>query len=401
MRILIVLNSFEADGPGRLAVSLCERIAPEEWARLGVVAVSRGGPLSGEFRRLGVSTEVAPTRGRGGLRRLYRWAGELAGRADAPDLIHTNLLWPDLALRLVWRRLQGRPLVSTCHGLHALGDKGRLLGGAYRVAERTTRSRCNHWVAVSEFVRRAMEEDGYPPDRITLVRNGVDAVQYHPLGAKQRAEMRQLMNAPHDALLIGAAGALRQLKGHDVLLRAMPEIVRREPRAMLYLFGTGPAEQDLRDLVARLGLGGHVRLVGELSALLPRVLASMDVVAHPSRAESFGLVVGEAQACGVPVVASRVGGIPEILRDGETGLLVPPEDPAALAQALGKMLGDEDARTAMGCAARQFVVGEREIGDTAWQYVQLWRRLLDGTGRETSDGVDEPGGPGETAPPPG
>jgi glycosyltransferase involved in cell wall biosynthesis len=375
VRVLIALNSYEEDGPGHLLYRLAQRWSPLQDVRIATVALSRGGPMRDRYRDLGIPTEIVPSRGRGGIARLRAWARELAGRADKPALVHSHLLWPDLALRLVHADLGRLPLVSTCHGLHALDEKGRALGLVYRALERATRARCRAWVAVSEDVRRAMVASGYPADRVYLVRNGVDGVQTYPIGDHRKAELRAILNVPEGAPLIGAAGTLRTLKGHDVLVRAMPAILARQPETRLYIFGNGDERDNLLALAESLGVGHRVRIIGALCCMLPEVLSTLDVLVHPSRIEAFGLVVAEAQAAGTPVVASRVGGIPENVRHGETGFLVEPDQPGEIAARVLELLDDPDKRQAFGEAGRAFVLAEREIGHTAEGYRELWRKI--------------------------
>ncbi|MDK2970927.1 MAG: hypothetical protein PWP23_682 [Candidatus Sumerlaeota bacterium] len=380
-----MLNTYEQDGPGQLLFRLCQRLVPIEGLRLSTVALSRGGPLMDRFRELGIGTELVESRGKAGFGRLRAWARRLVRRSDRPDVIHTHLLWPDLAMRLVGRELQGIPLLSTCHGLHALDEKGRLNGLLYRLLERMTRRRCAAWVAISEHVRQGLLASGYPEAKVHLIPNGVDCVQVHPLSEPRRVEIRDLLDVEPDSPLIVAAGTLRELKGHDVLIDAMPAILAQHPSARLFIFGDGPLRDEYRARVERMGLGGHVKLIGLLCTMLPEVLATADVVVHPSRIEAFGLVAGEAQAGGTPVVASRVGGLPEIVRDGETGFLVESGRADQVAEKVCLLLADPEKRLVMGAAGRAFVNEFFEIGDTAEGYLELWKRL---SGRNPEDDAE-------------
>lgn len=376
LRVLIVLNSYEEDGPGRLVYGVCRRLARLETIRLETVALSRGGQLATRLRELGIAAEVVASRGRGGWRQLKAWAARTAARADKPDIVHTHLLWPDLAMRLVQRQLGGIPLVSTCHGLHALDEKGFAAGLAYRVLERATRNRCRAWAAVSDFTRGEMLRAGYPAERVHLVRNGVDCVETHPLPDHLRQRIRSLLHLEEDEKLLVSAGTLRALKGHDVLLRAMPAILARHPRTRLFIFGEGPDREALESLASQLGIAAQVKIIGHLSTLLAQVLSAADVVVHPSRIESFGLVVAEAQACGTPVVASRIGGIPECVVDGETGFLVAPDSPEEIAARVGELLADAELCRHMGDKARQHASAKLELEATVQGYLRLWSQML-------------------------
>lgn len=377
MRILIALNAYEEDGPGNLVLRLCQRWKPLQDVDVDTVALSRGGPLQQRLRDMGISAHVVPTRGVLGLTRLRDWMKQLIEGPRRPDVVHSHLLWPDLAMRVVQDELKrkGIPLVSTCHGLHAAGEKGLLGRVAYNTAERLTRDRCAAWAAVSEATRDGMLRAGYPKDRVYLIRNGVDCVQTYPLSDNRKAEMRGVLNVPVGAPLIGAVGNLRTLKGHDVLLRAMPAILEQHPRTQLLIVGEGPERGPLLALARSLGVAEHVRLVGHLSVMVSQVIASLDVLVHPSRIEAFGLVVAEAQASAVPVVCSRVGGLPEALRDGETGFLVAPDAPGEIAERVGRLLASGELRELMGRAGREFVNDEREVGNAAEAYLELYRKV--------------------------
>ena len=128
-------------------------------------------------------------------------------------------------------------------------------------------------------------------------------------------------------------------------------------------------------MVSSLGLEKHVRFTGHLSALLPRLMGSLDVLVQPSLVESFGLAVVEAQACGVPVVATRVGGLPEIVVDGETGFLVTSEDPEALADKVNVLLSEPVLARSMGRQGRDKVLAQFQIQQTASAYAELYRKL--------------------------
>lgn len=389
MRVLIALNAYEEDGPGHLIYRLCERLVVREDLRLTTVALSRGGPLMDRFRALGIGAEVVSSRGLNGIVHLRDWAKVLVKRSDCPDLIHTHLLWPDFAMRLVHRQLGRLPLASTCHGLHALDEKGMLAGVAYRLLDRSTRSRCSAWVAISRYTLSRMRTAGFPEDRLFLIGNGVDCVQIHPLNPISRQEIRTILNVDETTPLLVAAGTLRSLKGHDVLLRAMPAIIGEFPDTRLLIFGEGPSREALQALIAELGIAENVKLIGQLSTMLAQVLAAADVVVHPSRLEAFGLVAAEAQAAGTPVIASRVGGLPEVVEDGVGGFLVEPDKPDAIAARVIELLEDDEKRESMGMAGRHFVNENHEIGTTAEGYRELWWRLAAGRPFELFPGEEE------------
>ncbi len=230
---------------------------------------------------------------------------------DAPDGVVARLRW--------MRAHQARLLVRT------------LLGRAHRV------------VAVSRWGRDALREGGYldPARPVAIIPNGIggDWLDAAPVPATE--ESRPLL----------FAGRLDHQKGVDVLLRALATL----PGApALEVVGDGPDRAALESLAASLDLGGRVRFAGALPpARLRERMASAAALAVPSRYELFGRVVLEAMAVGAPVVASRVGGIPEVARDGREALLVPPDDPEALAAALARVLAEPTLSARLAAAGRE------------------------------------------------
>jgi glycosyltransferase involved in cell wall biosynthesis len=148
------------------------------------------------------------------------------------------------------------------------------------------------------------------------------------------------------------AGRLVPIKGFDLLLQALPAILDALPASRLLLVGDGPDRPLLEAQARALGVADRVQLVGVHAQVAP-FLAAADLLVAPSRNEGLGKALVEAMALGCPVVATRVGGIPTVVADGETGRLVPPEDPGALAQAVAELLGDPGLRQTMGEAGRR------------------------------------------------
>jgi glycosyltransferase involved in cell wall biosynthesis len=168
---------------------------------------------------------------------------------------------------------------------------------------------------------------------------------------------------------VGGVGRFSDEKGFDTLIEAMDLL----PSARLLLVGDGEDRAALEDLVRRRGLEGRVTFTGWLAGRWT-LQVGLDVLAVPSRSEGFGLVVIEAMQDGIPVVATEVGGLTEIIRDGENGLLVPPGDPAALAAALGKVLGDAGLRSVLVAQAAE-TAGHYSLEAMATAFARLYREV--------------------------
>lgn len=262
---------------------------------------------------------------------------------------------PLLALTLAWFRFRGaRVLVCL-----SLTDKllatatARLLGMRvvwmeHLVAGRSLTqnpfrrlyaalSRLADVVTVSEAAAGSLAAVGIPRERIRIV----------PPGITPRADAARPVGAP----VVGAITRLSREKNVALLLRAFALVAKEIPEATLSVYGDGPERDDLVRQAERLGIGAKTTFFGHVPEAGTRC-GDFSVLAVPSSRESFGLAALEAMACGTPVVATKVGGLPELILDGETGMLVPPEDERAMADALLKTLRDRDLAARLGAAGR-------------------------------------------------
>jgi glycosyltransferase involved in cell wall biosynthesis len=287
----------------------------------------------------------APIWGRADLRTDLQAVRVVAHAARAHDLVHGHGLrgaWI-AAWAARWARV---PLVVTAHNLpDGLGLVGRW-------ALRFALGRAHTVLTVSDAVSDGLRRCGLRHGSVVVAPNGVPVRP--ELTADRIARRRSCLGLRADAFTIVAAGRLAREKGFDVLVAALPEVTKARPDTQVILCGEGPERMSLTGQVERLGLADRVRLagfVGDLDAFL----AVADVVVAPSRSEGQGLVALEAMACGVPVVAARVGGLPEVVTHGATGWLFEPGQPEALASALVEVAADLSRARAMGEAARTSV----------------------------------------------
>lgn len=206
----------------------------------------------------------------------------------------------------------------------------------------------DHVVTVSRFVADYLAAAGVPAARITAVPTGIDLARYQ---TTVPGSLRAELGLPETAPLIGTVAILRRKKGHAELLDAVPRVLARFPEAHFVFAGDGPQAANLARRIAELGLGRNVHLLG-LRRDVVNVLASLDLFVLPTHQEALGTAFIEAGAMGVPAIATRVDGVPEVVKEGTTGLLVQLGDSAALAAAITALLDDPARRQAMGAAAR-------------------------------------------------
>jgi starch synthase len=303
-----------------------------------------------------------------------------AAAGDA-DLVHSHTWYANLAGHLA-ALLYGVPHVVTMHSLEPLRPwKAEQLGGGYALSswcERTAVEAAAAVVAVSEGMRSDVlaAYPAVPPERVRVIRNGIDTREYAP---DPGTDVLAKYGVEPDRPYVIFVGRVTRQKGLPVLLRAAAGL---DPEAQLVLCA---GQADTPELAAEVD-----ELVGQLTAarsgviLISGMLARREVIqllsharvfACPSVYEPLGIVNLEAMACGAAVVASRVGGIPEVVADGETGLLVPPDDPDALAGGLNTLVRDPDLAAAMGQRGRARAAAEFDWAAIAAQTAALYREL--------------------------
>jgi glycosyltransferase involved in cell wall biosynthesis len=263
-------------------------------------------------------------------------------------------------------RLSGRPVVTTRHGLSfRAGPRGIWLRRAAGLLARRT-------VCVGRGVYRlARRVDRLPARRLEVVYNGVDTRRFAPDPAARARARGRLGLGPAEPVVI-SVGRLAPEKDYGVLLEAMARLPR--PEARLLLVGEGPARPGLEAMIGELGLAGRVRLLGDRRDV-PSLLNAADVFALSSLSEGVSMALLEAMACGLPAVATRVGGTPEVVRQGETGLLCPPGQPRPLAQALERLLARPGLARALGEAGRERVGQRFSLGAMARAYARIYAEL--------------------------
>nr|WP_294563730.1 glycosyltransferase [uncultured Rhodopila sp.] len=278
----------------------------------------------------------------------WRFAREMLRRR--PTLVHCHFGSPSTELAPVARLLGARAFIFTDHGSRRTVEQpGGGMLALRRLRRRLQAAFISRWLPVSAFNGdMIVREVGVSRDRIRTLFNGIDLARARRAEAEGRAAIRARLGWPNDARIALFAGGLNEAKGVPDLLAIQDALLAANPRAMMIWAGDGP----LRAEVERTA-GPRVLVLGRRNDV-PELLCAADVLLVPSRwFEAFSLVLAEAAACGVAAVASRIGGIPEVLLDGETGLLVPPGDGAALLEAATRLLADDDLRARFGAAARR------------------------------------------------
>jgi L-malate glycosyltransferase len=324
-----------------------------ERPEVSVVAVLLNeGALASELRRLGLPVTVIDEREHGSLAILLLLTRFL--RENDIDIVHTHR-YKDNVLGSVAAKLAGVPhVVRTVHGLNeAMRGWSRAKLGAYAALDKTVLWYfVDRILAVSGRIAETLRQAGHRSTSIVAIHNGIDLRKVTP--ARSREAVRRELGVGPDTLVIGTVGRLSPVKGHIHLLEAARLILRQEPGARFLLVGDGPLGAELKTSARRLGIDRACDFVGSRADVYDLV-AAMDIFVLPSLDEGVPMALLEAMALERPVVASAVGGVPEVVTQRTTGVLVQPRDPQAMADACLDLAAHPDWAQALGRRARQVV----------------------------------------------
>ena len=245
----------------------------------------------------------------------------------------------------------------------------------HRLLERLSNHSLHRAIAVSAATKADwVQRTGLDPGRVVTIPNGVDPTEFQRRRTPQEAR-RSLGLPPLGRTIMGGIGRLDQAKGFADLLSALALLVPDHPDLLVVLAGNGPLRSMLEDQATALGLTDHVRFLG-YQRDVSLVLEACDLFALPSLCEAMPFALLEASSLGLPVVGSAVGGVPEVIAHGETGLVVPPRDPSSLAAALRTLVDDQELRQRFGQAGRDRVIRQFQVNDTVERTIAVYREML-------------------------
>ena len=313
-----------------------------------------------------MARQVAPLRDLAALARLRHIL-----RTLAPDIVHTHASKAGMLGRIAARLSGVRTIIHTPHVYYFQGKRG-LARWFFRVLERMALPLAAKTVLLCESQRElARQELGTQPERVEVIENGVDTAHFSPRNRKRAA--REALDIGTESIVVGTVTRFMPQKGCDIFLKAMARILEQRTECRGVVVGAGPLEADLRRLAQQLGIGSRIHWRKEDNN--PReIYEALDVFALSSHYEGLPYALLEAMAMALPVVATRVTGCLDVIADGETGLLAPRGDPAALADRILQLLRDPQEAQRLGTNAREAVKRDLSI-----------ERFLDKTSRLYTD----------------
>ncbi|WP_070988388.1 glycosyltransferase [Halofilum ochraceum] len=347
-RLLEVLFSFDRGGSERIGAVIAKALAARGWCVDLAATHAADGPIRELLAGTGVTCHGLDIERHGRLAR--RWAIFRLCRRLRPDVLHVQHI--PMFLLCYWpARLAGvRRFVVTEHTDYQLRTEPRVRRRLSRCAHRAERITVIHHGLARYFI----EDLGIAAERVRVIVNGIDSEYFAPAAPDSR--LRSIMGADADSVLVGCVARLHPDKDHVTLLRAFAGMIETHPdsRAQLALVGDGSERLAIETLIRDLGLDDRVRLLGDRNDIA-QLMPQFDLLVLASRTEGLPMVLLEAMACGVPCVATAVGGIPDLLAEGG-GELVEPGDVSGLSAALARICADQRLRGHLGGVARERVL---------------------------------------------
>lgn len=358
LRVVHLVSTLNIGGLEKVVYDLV-RLADPDRQTVNVICLGEVGALGGDFEAQGIAVEGLHVINRGTLRSVRALMRRL--RDLRPDVLHTHNITPHfvggLAARLAWVPV----VVHTKHGRNYPEIRRKVLVNRFAswLSDRV--------VPVSgDAADVAIQIEKVPESKVEVIRNGIDLDLFPQAPRPIRGTVRR---AIHVARLIYPT------KDQNTLLKAVRLVADVEPNFVLDIVGDGPHRQFLENLSTELNLGKHLNFLGFRSDV-HQLLAAAEFFVLSSVKEGLSITLLEAMATGLPIVATRVGGNPEVVADGETGLLAPVGNPEALAEAMLTLLRDPQRADQMGAAGRQRVEEHFDLRKVAGRYDALYRSLL-------------------------
>jgi glycosyltransferase involved in cell wall biosynthesis len=356
-RIMQVVYSFAIGGSEMVARDIAIGLAKAGWAS-GVCALEYDGPLRAELEEQGVSTAVIAKQGRGMFGPMYRlWQ---AFRAFRPDVVHTHHVY-ELVYSWPGALLCGARLIHTEHEFHSLaGDRRRFI-------LRVLSNLCRKVTAVNEETAAYLRDVVKIPSRkVVTVVNGIDLERF-----SVESTLREELQVTDATPLIGIVARLEPPKNHVLLFRAFRQVVEHIPETRLVVVGDGSLRQSLEELSVELDLTDRIIFLGERRDI-PNLLAAMNLFVLSSDREGLPVALLEAMAAGLPIVSTSAGGIPSVIEDGVTGLLVGVGNEEGLGLGIERVLKDDELKLWLGKNGKEYVLKHYDLEQVITRYMSLY-----------------------------
>ena len=370
IRILYILGSADRGGTEANTYALVTHMNQD--FQNEIFFLNKPGPVGERLAREGFQVYYSPL---SGLRSVPRTLISLwrVLRTDRYDILHLYGLKANFLGRILGRLSGHKKILGGLRSKYPSGIKSKWT----LWPDRLTFGLSFGYVSNSQAAIDFLSAHGYDRRKFRLIHNGIDLEPFHSRDESEREKIRERYGLPYDEQVITCIANLRPPKGHEYLIRALRELEEEGMGFVALLVGDGPLREELEGLVRELGLEDKVRFLGFRDREeIPEILVVTDVFVLPSLVEGLPTAVIEAMAAGCPVVATAVAGTPEVVVDGETGFLVPPQDPEALARKMKLLLQDQPLRAKMCLAGTKRVREHFSLEKMVREHEALYRELI-------------------------
>lgn len=368
LRVLHVIGGGEFGGAERHILNLATAMDPNQ-VEVSVCCLFAD-PFVQLAREAGIRAYSIPMRHKLDFGIVTKLRDSIAG--ENIDIVHTHGVRANLVGRLAARMAGVETVVTTVHSLLVQDYPDVFSRLANMLIEKASRGLTTHFIAVSGGLQKALIQQGIPEQRITVIYNGLNSQLFRK--SDSAGKWREQAGFSPGTPLVAMVGRLHPVKGHRYFLRAAAEILKERTDVHFLVVGSGPEGDRLEEYTRKLGIQDHVTFTGfvsDVSELMP----DLNLLIVPSLWEGFGLTALEAMAVGVPVVATSVGGLPEIVEHGTTGLLVPPADEAGLTRGIMWMLDHPQEAVEMAAAAKAAAEEKFTATSMSRRTEEIYRRL--------------------------
>jgi len=368
--ILFVIDNIEFGGGERVVAQIINKLPMDKYRT--IVACMPGGIFQEKINESKVNLEPVDMRNRFNPVVFRRLANLM--KREKIDIVHSQGARADFFARVAGK-IAGVPHILCTIAMPVEGfDIGPFRKTIYRFMDRLSERYVERFIVVSDSLKRTLIEGrGINAYRVVRIYNGIETDQYNP--SSKDTALRTKWGIPTTNPLIGAIGRLVWQKGFEFLIKAIPEIVQVTPNARFLLVGDGPLRPYLEGLAQDLNVYEKVIFTGFRSDI-QRLLSTVDILAAPSLLEGFPMITLEAMAMARPIVATKIQGITEQIMDGKEGILVPPQNPGALARALLRLIKDRELGARLGKAARSKIECCFSIDKMVRETEQVYLSLL-------------------------
>jgi len=366
--LLHVIYSLEIGGAEMDLAAKAKVLVEKYGYHIAIACLLRRGGLAEEAERNGIRVIGPVMGGKSDIRVIPRLARIM--RSGKFNIVHTHMFASNFLGRVA-AILAGAPVIISTVQLIAEREKWWEI-----LLDRALQFKTDMMIASSEAVRRSFIKRGVREDKIVTIYNGIDFSKFDSIDrVEARGKTRLEFGLDDSTFLVGTVARLQRVKGVECLIKAANHVVESIPDVRFLIVGDGPQKAELEYKVEQLDLSSRFIFAGTRGDV-PAILSALDLFVLPSLSEALGIAVIEALLMRVPVVATNVGGVPEIVKSGETGVLVPPKDPIRLGEAIAYMHSNRDRAIALARAGERRVREMSEINRLAQKQAELYEELL-------------------------